>query len=473
MKFMINRITQSLPVIGMLVAAPCMVHAQGDEYKQLKEPFKLMVSEVPLDTATSLKKEQYDAPYPEPMVAASEPDYLNGNFSGDSNGHAAPWLVDLGSGKRDLVVGAFGGGFRVYRNIGSDKEPRFSQDYTFLKAGDKFAQVHIHCCIPSTPRFVDIDGDGVSDLLSSSYSSEDERSEVVDEFLNAARSYWWKGLGKGKFGPRRTIRDDTGLPLYAHPDIVENLGTLDYANLSPTVTPVYWFNAEGPGVLPDLLIASLDGHIYVRRRLGGRRGIPKFSSTTDAEVRVDFRRGKALPEGEEKPSVVAADWDGDGLWDILCGAKSGAVYYFRNSGKSGAPAFGTRELLISPGKALQLVDRPEDAGRGIRSYIQVTDFNGDGKADILLGDYTETITPREGLSAAERGELAALKVKIDSINPYEPLSPAHLLTDLRATDEFMPLRAKMSPYLKRFQLHSKEPSKDLSAHGFVWVYLRK
>lgn len=44
-------------------------------------------------------------------------------------GHAAPFMVDMdGDGKRDLLVGQFGGGkLRVYRNIGSDETPAFSE----------------------------------------------------------------------------------------------------------------------------------------------------------------------------------------------------------------------------------------------------------------------------------------------------------------------------------------------------------
>jgi opacity protein-like surface antigen len=51
-------------------------------------------------------------------------------------GHAAPYLADFdGDGTRDLLVGQFGGGkLRIYKNQGTDAEPRFAQ-YEWFKAG--------------------------------------------------------------------------------------------------------------------------------------------------------------------------------------------------------------------------------------------------------------------------------------------------------------------------------------------------
>jgi len=57
-------------------------------------------------------------------------------------GHAYPRLHDLdGDGKRDLLVGQFGGGTcRVYRNSGTDAAPSFDK-MELLLAGDAPASV--------------------------------------------------------------------------------------------------------------------------------------------------------------------------------------------------------------------------------------------------------------------------------------------------------------------------------------------
>jgi hypothetical protein len=57
-------------------------------------------------------------------------------------GHAAPYVVDWNQdGKKDLVVGQFGGGqCRIYLNTGTNSAPEF-QDFTWLIAGGSEAKV--------------------------------------------------------------------------------------------------------------------------------------------------------------------------------------------------------------------------------------------------------------------------------------------------------------------------------------------
>jgi hypothetical protein len=48
-----------------------------------------------------------------------------------------------GDGRRDLLVGDFSGLFRLYRNVGTDREPKFAAGEV-LKAGGVEAKVPIY-----------------------------------------------------------------------------------------------------------------------------------------------------------------------------------------------------------------------------------------------------------------------------------------------------------------------------------------
>lgn len=63
-------------------------------------------------------------------AAFERPDRLQADGAiidtGKTLGHASPWLVDINNdGKRDLIVGDFSGMFRLFLNVGSEKEPTY------------------------------------------------------------------------------------------------------------------------------------------------------------------------------------------------------------------------------------------------------------------------------------------------------------------------------------------------------------
>jgi hypothetical protein len=92
------------------------------------------------------------------------------------------------------------------------------------------------------------------------------------------------------------------------------------------------------------------------------------------------------PKGQEpfapmllSTNPVLADWDGDGLLDLIQGAgewgkdgwRNRGVYWYRNVGTKRVPKFGPSQLLIADN------DRAETTG------ICVADWNGDGRPDLI------------------------------------------------------------------------------------------
>lgn len=60
------------------------------------------------------------------------------------SGHSAPFVGDFdGDGVRDLLVGQFSEGrLRIYRNVGTNTQPRFDK-YTWFEAGGQIAEVPV------------------------------------------------------------------------------------------------------------------------------------------------------------------------------------------------------------------------------------------------------------------------------------------------------------------------------------------
>jgi hypothetical protein len=57
-------------------------------------------------------------------------------------GHSAPFVADWdGDGKKDLLVGQYGGGqLRIYRNSGTQAQPEF-KGFEWFRAGGEVARV--------------------------------------------------------------------------------------------------------------------------------------------------------------------------------------------------------------------------------------------------------------------------------------------------------------------------------------------
>jgi hypothetical protein len=330
---------------------------------------------------------------------------------------------------------------------------------------------------------VDFDGDGIPDLISGSY----DPGEI----------YLFRGLGKGRFKARETIVDRSGKPILRCPD-----QKVKWESFGSWVTMVDW-NNDGK---PDLLIGGFGGEMFVRLNEGTRTE-PAFS-TKNLPVQVD---GKDLKVPDHHATPVVADWDGDGLWDILTGSANGGVYWYRNIGKLGEPRFAPPVALVPPHQGSgynEFLDLDQEPVPGIRSQIAVVDYNGDGKLDLLVGDFRTTVSPRKDLTPEQRRELQTLREKMDRTNaeleklrvPIEAKLDEFVkqfshdelvkeenqekwrkkMKELYDAPEYKKVADEYAALNKALNQFLEKPAKQMfgaddmsTAHGYVWLYLRK
>jgi hypothetical protein len=105
--------------------------------------------------------------------------------TGEAWGHSSPCVEDVdGDSLRDLVLGDFGGKFRIYKNVGENNAPVYKATGN-IQADGADAAVRIYCCIGSQARFCDLNNDGIRDFISNSY--------------DPGHCYYFRGLGDGTF----------------------------------------------------------------------------------------------------------------------------------------------------------------------------------------------------------------------------------------------------------------------------------
>ena len=190
----------------------------------------------------------------------------------------------------------------------------------------------------------DYDGDGRPDLIAGS------------DCCQEGCFYVFRRLKDGGFAPRQAVK-----PVFPP----EQFGRVSPEALQCRIA-VADLNGDGK---PDALIGGRD-----RRFLGVVFG--PLAGRDELTVQ------RMWPEGKEPfaPLVlstnhVLADWDGDGLPDLILGLRGGersrGVYWCRNVGTKQAAKFGPSQRLIADNE-----DR-ETSG------ICVADWNGDGRPDLI------------------------------------------------------------------------------------------
>lgn len=328
---------------------------------------------------------------------------------------------------------------------------------------------------------MDFDGDGKLDLVSGSY--------------DPGELYLFRGLGKGTFAVREVIRDKSGRPILKVPDQKDRI-----ESFGSWMAMADW---DDDGDL-DILVGTFEGTMFLRRNEGSRTK-PVYASENEW-VMVGSKRLR-VPEGEHANPVIA-DWDGDGRWDIISGSGDGGVYWYPHIGKRGRPKFAVPVALVPKHEGIgysELLDAGQEPRPGIRSQIAVIDYDGDGKLDVLLGDFCTYLHVKTDLTPQQRREFEAIREQQEKVTKQlrEGMDALRerwkvLMKDVPKSDWNTPenrakwrkmyLERRESPNYKRNMAKSIQLDKDLLKyvdtgeskrntpdvpHGYVWLFRRK
>jgi hypothetical protein len=281
---------------------------------------------------------------------------------------ATPRAADLtGDGLFDLVVSA-GSNIFILPNIGSATQPRFKLDQPPLRLAWGAAP------LPGW-RFIDFNKDGLPDL--------------VDDYTILLNS----GKGSPYFfdTPVRLLPQGVHI---AHPSGIGDDWFWPY---------LCDFDRDGRF---DVLFGDWFGHVWFHRNT---------SQSQDQQFDVQGYRLKTVDGKEIKVGPVnsdpskdftslqgartvftVADFDDDGLNDLVVGDTYGIIRYYRNSGTAAEPVF---DLPI------QVADQK------IRGLVDATDWNGDGRMDIIAGAASGMV--RVYLNRGPKGAAARFDEGID------------------------------------------------------------
>ena len=316
-----------------------------------------------------------------------------------------PNLVDFDrDGDLDLFCGEFIEQFTYFENVGSATDPRYAPGTPVLFEDGSLACENL--CI-STPVLFDWTGNGYPDIIA---GNEDGRVSFFENTGKFAKATAGEGIWA----------TPVSVPLFKRPLFFQQ--EADELKASSLATPCC-ADLDGDGAV-DIVTGTTEGTILFFRNLSPPgEEFPKWARPIYLKARGKdgdevFRITAGLNGSIQGPierkygytAVSVADWDGDGLLDILVNSVWGKVVWLRNIGSAAQPAFDAPRRIevewddaqprlewgwMTPENDTLPVCRPPEyfpcePGKALLTQWRTTpvayDWTGDGLVDLSMLD---------------------------------------------------------------------------------------
>ncbi|MFO1002570.1 MAG: VCBS repeat-containing protein [Planctomycetaceae bacterium] len=318
-------------------------------------------------------------------------------------------------GDKDLIVGDEDGRVAFVENVSAKSQqgpPQFKAPQYFQQKADT-----LKCGALATPVGFDWDGDGDTDIVSGNTAG------YIEIFENLSGA---KVEQPSWAAPVRLQVDGKDFRIMAGPN-----GSIQgpaEAKWGYTTLSIADWDHDG---LPDIIFNSILSEVQWLKNIGSRTE-PKFAAAQSVDVEWETEQprlawGWLHPKGKAlltqwRTTPVVHDFNKDGLQDLVMLDHEGYLAFFERAQRDNAIVLKSprRAFIGDDGQPIRL--NPGTAGRSGRRKLCVTDWDGDGRFDLLLNsanaDFLQQVDYKDGLWVMKNaGTLAQKNIEGHDVSP--------------------------------------------------------